>query len=145
MGCRAFRPSDFASIERIYTLSKLDELKYETKKFTLLALKHDQLRLDQLLASDIYVYENSEVVGYAAHCDNEIRALFVTPSARGLGIGKQLFSYVLSQIDTESCSLFVAASNLPAKKLYSDYGFEVTDTFETSYNGVAVMANKMSR
>lgn len=40
--------------------------------------------------------------------------------------------------------LYVAKSNVPAKNLYEDFGFKITEEFATTYNGVGVRANKMT-
>lgn len=49
------------------------------------------------------------------------------------------------RVTTCSLKLYVAKSNAPAKNLYAQYGFEVVEEFETSYNGIPVFANKMIR
>lgn len=99
------------------------------------------------MESDIYVYQQSQTNGqimmaYGAVYQSEIRPLFVHPEHRGKGVGKALLEYLLLCIKGEVC-LYVAKSNHEAKALYGTYGFKVTDEFETQYNGVAVMANKM--
>jgi putative acetyltransferase len=143
MSIRSYIPDDLPVIFDIYKRSKLDELKFEDKIFTLLPLKNDAVRLNNLMESDIYVYqENSCIFGYGAVCGNEIRALFIHPQFRGKGVGKKLFEFLLSLISGLPC-LYIASSNQPAKKLYQQYGFIVTDTFETTYNQVQVMAQKM--
>lgn len=74
----------------------------------------------------------------------EIRALFVHPDSRGKGIGKQLLDYALALVKGKAV-LYVAKNNAPAKALYRSYGFSVVEEFETEYNGVPVLANKMAR
>ncbi len=88
MNIRPYTASDYRCVLEIYANSKLDELRYETQTFTLLPLQHDKTRLDQLLESDIYVYEVEGVMGYGAVFNSEIRALFVCPSARGKGLNQ---------------------------------------------------------
>jgi len=128
----------------IYAQSKLDELRFEKMEFELLPLENDENRLTQLKESDIYVYEDEGVIGYGALFGSEIRALFVCPSARGKGIGKSLLEFLLLKV-TGTANLYVAKTNIPAKQLYKNYGFKVTDEFETNYNGIPVFANKMVR
>lgn len=160
MPIRPYQDEDLVQLFDIYAQSKLDELKYEKlepseKPFTLLPLDQDPKRLFELMESDIYVLfaelniqgSSSQVIeiqGYGALYGNEIRALFVHPECRGLGIGKQLLEFLLQQISGEA-QLYVAQSNYPAKQLYGAYGFKVDYEFETSYNGRAVMAERMSR
>lgn len=144
MNIRPFEQHDLSRLLIIYSASKLDELKNEPRTFELLPLDQDQPRLDDLLESDIYVYQIDDVLAYGAVCESEIRALFVHPESRGKGIGKTLLEFLLFKIEGEA-SLYVAKSNDSAKGLYAAYGFEVTEEFETHYNGIPVLANKMMR
>ena len=142
MSIRSFNIGDFEEIESIYNISKLDELRYESLTFELLPLVKDEPRLKSLMESQIFVYEDGRILGYGACHGSEIKALFVHPSSRGLGIGSKLFSFMLQLVGTPT-TLYVAKTNEPAKSLYSRYGFQVIDEFVTSYNGVSVFANKM--
>jgi putative acetyltransferase len=144
MNIRAFSEKDYPRVFEIYSSSKLDELRFEKKKFDLLPLENDEKRFSALKESEIYVYDDGEVLGYGAIFEAEIRALFVCPSVRGKGIGKEILEFLLSQINGR-VNLFVAKTNVPAKELYKRYGFEVSDEFLTEYNGEPVYANKMVR
>ncbi len=144
MNIRPFRDNDFPAILDIYAKSKLDELRFENEAFELLPLEEDGIRLAGLRESEIYVYDDGGVVGYCALFGSEIRALFVCPSARGKGIGKSLLEFILLKV-LGSVSLYVAKTNVPAKQLYYNFGFRITNEFETTYNGVEVLANKMVR
>ena len=144
MNIRAFSEKDYPRVFEIYSNSKLDELRFEKKRFHLLPLEHDEKRFSALKESDIYVYDDGEILGYGAIFEAEIRTLFVCPSARGKGIGKEIIEFLLSQI-TGRANLFVAKTNIPAKELYKTYGFKVSDEFLTEYNGEPVYANEMVR
>jgi len=145
MSIRAYTENDLAEIFNIYDHSKLDELKFDDNVFTLLPLEKDKVRLGGLMESEIYVYQKeAHTFGFGAICGSEIRALFVHPKYRGIGIGKKLLEFLLSIIQGEPC-LYVASTNQPAKYLYQRYGFSVIDTFETTYNQVPVVAHKMAR
>lgn len=144
MPIRPSHKNDFPTILDIYEKSKMDELIYEQQKFEFLPLTEDPKRLTELQESDIYVYEENEIVGYGALFGSEIRALFVYPHCRGKGIGKRLLIHLLSLIEG-SAALYVAKTNAPAKNLYESFGFESVDEFETTYNCVPVLANKMVR
>lgn len=144
MCIRPFKDSDYSTITRIYANTKLDELRYEDKVFELLPLEEDAVRLKQLSESDIYLYDNGEVLGYGAVFGQEIRALFVLSKYRGLGVGQAILAFLMAKAGGEM-SLYLASSNLPAKRLYEKYGFITVETFETRYNGLAVFADKMVR
>jgi putative acetyltransferase len=141
---RPYRESDCPAILETYATSKLDELRFEDIKFDLLPLQDDDKRLTELMASDIYVFDDGVVVGYGALYGSEIRALFVCPKARGKGVGKRLFEFLLSKT-IGSANLYVAKSNAPAKQLYANFGFKVVNEFQAKYNGVSVFANEMVR
>ncbi|MBD5771388.1 GNAT family N-acetyltransferase [Marinomonas colpomeniae] len=142
MYIREYSEGDYSSILDIYSKSKLDELKYETDKFELLPLDKDEARYSQILESDVYVYGATDVIAFCAFNGSEIRALFVHPDARGKGVGAQLLEFMLSKINGVAI-LYVAASNLPAIKLYQKFGFKISSEFMTTYNDVNVLANKM--
>ena len=145
MTIRASSEEDLPQIFDIYSKSKLDELKFEVQEFSLVPIEEDSKRLSELMESDIYVFHNEQLVeGYGALYGNEIRALFVRPESRGKGIGKKLLEFLLSNITSNAC-LYVASTNHPAKKLYSAYGFDVTDIFKTTYNKLPVLAQRMDR
>ena len=142
MNIRPLRSDEFFKIAKIYALSKLDELRFESGCFELLPIEQDECRIKELLESSIYVYEDLEVLGYGAFFKDQIRALYVHPDARGGGIGSDLLEFMISQVNVPA-RLFIAKSNQPARKLYERYGFKVTAEFQTSYNGVPVLANEM--
>lgn len=144
MSIREFTENDYPIILEIYAQTKLDELRYENKMFELLPLEKDKIRLEELMESDIYLYDNGSVLAYGAICDKEIRALFVLPKSRGVGIGKELLKFLITKTSSAAI-LHVAESNNAAKNLYENCGFKVTETFETTYNGMPVFANKMIR
>jgi len=139
---RDFCDDDFLVILDIYSASKLDELNNEHEKFELLPLLKDKKRLALLQESKVVVFEDSEVRGFGAFYENEIRSLFVHPSSRGIGVGRAIFEYLLEEIEVRAL-LYVTKSNYRAKAFYEQYGFSVILEFETSYNGKPVIANEM--
>ena len=123
MTIQKYSHSDYNQLLEIYSASKLDELKYENTVFELLPLDKDEIRLAQILESEVYMYSNKYAVGFCAYSGSEIRALFVHPDSRGKGIGVSLLEFMLSNI-IGAATLYVAASNYPAIKLYQKYGFK---------------------
>ena len=83
------------------------------------------------MASDIYVYGHGGVLGYGANRGAEITALFVHPQYRGKSIGKILLTFLMTKAPLP-VYLYVAKSNIAAKNLYRDYGFEIVEEFQTS-------------
>jgi len=144
MQIRPFHSSDFPAILEIYALSKLDELQFEERVFTLVPLDQDPPRLARFRESDAYVCEMDGVVGFAASLGSSIRFLFVHPQARGRGVGKCLLEFMLDRMPG-TVSLNVAKSNSLAKRLYAQYGFQVVGEFQATYSGVDVLANTMQR
>lgn len=144
MNIRPIHADDFESVKRIYNLSKLDELRFENTQFELRPLERDDRRCSELLECEIFVYEDGRILGYGALFGNEIRGLFVHPNARGKGIGSCLLEYLLARSEHPT-RLFIAKTNSPARVLYERYGFEIIREFETTYNGLPVLANEMVR
>ena len=140
---RDYCVSDFSAVVAIYNASKLDELKFETKEFTLLPLEQDENRRTALFASMIFVYqEQSTIKGYSAISDNTLQSLYVHPNSRGQGIGRLLLNHALAQLKGE-VSLQVVESNIPSKQLYYSCGFVDAQTYDVDYNGAMVRVNKM--
>jgi putative acetyltransferase len=144
MKIRDYTDSDFSSILNVYALSKLDELRFEDRKFDLVPLDEDPERLALFNASRVVVCEKDGIAGYASYCGSNITALFVHPGRRGRGIGKKLLEYILQRMEGP-ITLNLATSNEPAKQLYVKYGFTVVSEFMAYYNGIEVSASTMER
>ncbi len=144
MTIRPYQGADFSAVLQIYAASKLDELVYEDRSFQLLPLDQDSDRLEGFRNSQVFVFGLDGLKAWAALDKSEITALFVHPQARGTGIGKMLLRFMLEKIEGEAI-LYVAKSNVPAKRLYERHGFANTSEFLTEYNGVPLLANKMVR
>lgn len=142
MKIRPFKETDLSRVYEIYANSKLDELRFEDENFDLLRLEDDPKRLPKVMGSDIYVYEVDEILGFGAILGSEIRALFVSPAARGKGIGKLLLEFLLSKSSGDT-SLWVTSSNMPAVQLYKSYGFRTSSEFMATYNGKEVLVCEM--
>jgi len=141
---RKYKESDFLEIENIYNISKKDEFAGEIFDVTVVPLSEDQQMLQLLRESKIYVYEKSDIVGFAGVKENYISWLFVHPDFRGNNIGKKLISHVLSELNGE-VTLNVARSNIAATNLYKNLGFEIVKEFTGKYKGNPIVALKMSR
>jgi len=143
MSIRPFSRDDYPKILEIYSRTKLDELQFESETFELLPLEKDATRHQKLIASETFIYDDGQVRGFGAFEGREITALFVLPNERGAGVGRRLLEFMLARVPDNAAILYVASSNHPAKALYRSCGFRTVETFETSYNGVCIFADKM--
>nr|WP_315208923.1 N-acetyltransferase [uncultured Albidiferax sp.] len=144
MPIRKYQKSDFSEILKIYALTKLEELRFESRDFKLVPLDRDTIRLQKFEECEVFVYEEAAILGYCAMHHHEIRALFVLPAFQGRGIGKSMLGFLLSRI-LGTASLSLAASNTPAKKIYESFGFTVSSEFMAEYDGKPVLAIEMQR
>lgn len=144
MGIREYKEADFAAIVDIYAASKLDELRFEPQKFRLIPLNLDPQRLASFHESELVVYEEERVSAYLGTHLNHIRSIFVLPTYRGKGIGRQLLEHAIAHAKGE-LSLDVVKSNVIAKNLYSNYGFKIVNEFVGSFDGMPVVVNTMAR
>ena len=146
MPVRDFAEHDMPAVCAVYAAAKLDEFEHEARQYTLLPLERDGERLGYLRASEVFVYEDEQgqVVGFGARCGTQIRAMFVSPEARGKGVGRQLLERLLDGLDGQ-VGLNVTASNRNARALYERYGFTAVKEFDTSYNGTPVIYLSMLR
>ena len=144
MTIRKYRNTDFSEILKVYSLTKLEELRFETEEFSFLPLDLDEKRFKAFAECEVFVYEEARIVGYCAFFGNEIRALFVLPQYQRKGIGKNMLTFMLANISGTPL-LNLVASNTPAKKLYESFGFCVTSDFIAEYNGKTVLAIEMRK
>lgn len=98
MTIRKYRDTDFSEILKIYSLTKLEELRFEAKKFNFISLDLDERRFNAFKECEVFIYEESEILGYCAFFGNEIRALFVLPEFQGKGIGKNMLKFMLEKL-----------------------------------------------
>lgn len=140
---RQFSEADLADVCRIYVDAKRDELAYEGKAIDIIALEEDAVIMAAFRESDVIVYDDGAVVGFAAMFDGQLRALFVHSAARGRGVGHALLNAALAR-EPGGLSLHVAESNLNARQFYERSGFTVTGHANRHYNGMDVSYVKMS-
>lgn len=140
---RKFNDADLGAVCRIYANAKRDELAYEGKLVEIIPLEEDAVIMAAFRESDVFVYEDGGVVGFAAMFDGQLRALFVHDDARGRGVGRALLDAALARAPG-GLSLYVAASNLNARQFYERRGFAVTGHAYRHYNGIDVSYLQMS-
>lgn len=144
MTVRHYEQTDFPAVCRVYIDAKRDELKSELGIFDFTPLDKDAVILAAFEESDVIVYENERVVGFAASFDGQLRALFVHSEARGKGVGQALLSTVLASA-SEGVLLHVAKSNSGAIRFYEKNGFSVVEEAIRKYSGIDVVYAKMRR
>jgi putative acetyltransferase len=143
MAVRAYKDTDFPAICHIYIDAKQDELKAESFDVDVLSLSQDALILAAFHESDVLVFEDENVVGFAARFGGELRALFVHGSARGRGVGQALLDAVTASAPRRM-SLNVAKSNSGARRFYEKNGFSSVAEVVKRYNGNDVAYVTMS-
>lgn len=143
MPIRSFKEADLADVCRIYVDAKRDELAWEGKAIEIIPLERDAVILAAFRESDVLVYDDGAVVGFAALFDGQLRALFVHGDGRGRGVGQALLEAALARVPG-GLSLHVAESNLNARHFYERRGFTVTGQANRQYNGIDISYVKMS-
>jgi len=144
MSIRSYKESDFKRLAEIYILSKADEFSGEKFKSSIVPLAEDEKMLQLFEASNIYVYEQDNILGFVGQKDNYISWLFVHPDHRNQNIGSCLVGWLLSTLNG-TVTLTVAKSNSAAIKLYTKLGFQVAKEFQGKYQGNPIIVNKMEQ
>jgi len=142
MTVREFRAADFPAVCRIYADAKGEELKFEPHSFQVTPLEQDEGILAAFNESDVIVFDDGKVRGFAATFSGQLRVLFVHGEARGNGIGQALLNAVVDK-ETEGVSLNVARSNADAQRFYARNGFSVVGETTRHYSGFNVTYLKM--
>lgn len=137
MSVRSYSDCDFPSVCRIYAQAKEDELRFEGGVCDIIPLPEDPGILAAFRQSTVLVFEDREVLGFAALYENQLRALFVCRGARGKGVGQALLDAALAQ-STDALMLCVAKSNADALGLYQRNGFVAIGEADRTYHGMAV-------
>lgn len=131
---RPYTDADFAAVCRIYLEAKADELLFEPGTIEITPLERDARILAAFRQSNVLVFEDCRVMGFAATNDGQLRALFVAREARGRGVGSALLSAVLDNA-AAGLQLNVAKSNLAALAFYEAFGFTATGECLNAYAG----------
>lgn len=142
MTVREYKPEDFEAVCEIYLDAKRAELRYEPGDFTFTPLNQDEAILAAFKESEIIVYENEAVLGFAATFNSQLRALFVRDGARGKGVGQSLLSAVLAKA-SGAITLNVARSNESAIRFYKRNGFALSGETIRQYSGINVRYAQM--
>lgn len=136
MRIREFTEPDFPAVCKIYIEAKQDELQFERGNFKIIPLDQDAAILAAFRDSLVLVFEEEEVLGFAALSGNQLRAMFVARNARGKGVGQALLD--ATRLRKTELVLNVAQSNLGARKFYARNGFVVTGETVKMYADIAV-------
>jgi putative acetyltransferase len=142
MTVREFKAADFPSVCRIYLEAKREELKFEPYPFEVTPFEQDEGILAAFNESDVIVFHDGEVRGFAATFSGQLRALFVDGENRGKGIGQALLDAVVAR-GAGGVSLNVAKSNVDAQRFYARNGFSITGETVRQYSGAEITYLKM--
>ena len=136
MTVRGFNELDFSAVCSIYIEAKHDELQFENRNFEITPLEEDAVILAAFKESVVLVFEEEEILGFAALYDNQLRAMFVRRNARGKGVGQALLAAACS--GNKELVLNVAKSNVGAQKFYARSGFVITGETSRMYHGTTI-------
>lgn len=142
MNIRIYQESDWEEIVSIYNLAKVDEFANLQTDIETIPLEQDSKMLALFETSNVYVYEDNCIKGFAGHNGTYISWLFVHPEYRRLKIAHKLILHILDTTKG-TFALNVAATNVAARNLYTKFGFLVTKEFEGSYQGTPVKVLRM--
>lgn len=142
MYIRQYQDADFNRLAEIYDLSRADEFYAEEGDFIFTPWAEDEYMMSVFSQSNIYVYEEEEVVGFCGFTGTRINWLFVDPFFRARGIGYELLSHVLTKLEN-GATLSVWKSNERAKRIYNKQGFKITGEFPVYFQGQKILVNKM--
>lgn len=137
MVVRDFTELDFPAVCSIYIEAKSDELQFENANFEITALDKDAVLLAAFRESAVLVFDDKEVLGFAALYGNQLRAMFVRRDVRGKGVGQALLDAARSQTDREII-LNVAKSNIGAQRFYARNGFVAIGEVARMYCGTEI-------
>lgn len=84
-----------------------------------------RIRNDYLIHVELRVFrdEHHTILGFVGVADAKIEMLFITPQARGKGIGRQLLQYAIHHL--KAVELDVNEQNPEAVGFYQHHGFEI--------------------
>jgi putative acetyltransferase len=142
MPVRDLKAGDFPAVCSIYLEAKREELRFEAHPFDVTPLEQDEGVLAAFNESDVCVFDDGEVRGFAATFAGQLRALFVGREARGKGIGQALLDSVVAK-EAKGVSLNVAKSNVNALRFYVRNGFLITGETVREYSGYRINYVKM--
>lgn len=142
MPVREFTESDFPAICSIYLEAKHDELQFESTELDIVPLNEDAAILAAFKESAVLVYDEKEVLGFAAIYGNRLRAMFVRRDARGKGAGQALLDAARSE--NGKLVLNVAKSNVGATNFYARNGFVAFGEDRRMYGDTAVTYIQMT-
>lgn len=136
MAVRDFTELDFPAVCRIYVAAKRDELQLESTELEIVPLDQDPVILAAFKESSVLIFEEKEVLGFAALHGEQLRAMFVRRDARGTGVGQALLDAARSR--NRELVLNVAKSNIGARRFYARNGFVVTGESTRMYCDTAI-------
>jgi ribosomal protein S18 acetylase RimI-like enzyme len=135
MNIRQYSDTDWKEVEKIYNLSKPDEMRGSVDLQALIPLKEDSNAIKLFQDSEIIVMEeNDKIIGFAGNKGNYISWLFVHPNHRKKKVARKLLNKILSTLKG-SIVLNVAQNNNAANNLYESLGFKIEKKFIGNFNG----------
>lgn len=118
---RPFRTEDTDALVSIWLAASRKATPFLTDEF--LEREEREIRETYLPSAETWVYESDDetVVGYIALLEAEVGAIFVHPSAHGMGYGRALMDHAVSLRGAVHLDVF--EDNLIGRRFYQRYGF----------------------
>lgn len=119
---RSFKQSDIENILNVWLKASIEAHSFMPAEYW--ESKVNDMREIYLPASENYVYEDDvEILGFISIYQNNLAALFVSPSTQGNGIGSKLIEYIKDKY--KKLNLCVYKENKNSIAFYKKHGFTI--------------------
>lgn len=125
---RSYEEKDWNQLIEVHDAARKEELRWAKCEQAFVSLKEDSIR-ERLFQHEICVACMEEkIVGFSAYTEDELAWLYVDPAYAKRGVGSILTQYVIEHASKRPLNVQVLEGNLPARKLYEAFGFQLVRT-----------------
>lgn len=98
------------------------------------------------LFGNLYVYkEDDKIIGFVNYKKNEVWGLYLSPEAKGKGIGKKLLLFAENNMKKSKAKEVVLESSLMAVNFYEHMGYVKIKENQRTFGGVKVTSVEMKK